>query len=108
VAADLDPRDLAELRRRVVDPVVGCLIRSEELERVDVGVHDGMVTVDVVARGELLSAYLGETGEPGPWDAEARAEHLYETLTNDLPTTGFAWGEERTCRYVVPGPVSRR
>jgi hypothetical protein len=108
MALDLDPRDLAELRRRVVDPVVGCLIRSDELERVDVGPHDGWVMVDVVARGEWLSAFLGEVGDAGPWDAEERAEHLYVSLTNDLPTTGFAWGEERTGCYEIPGPLSRR
>jgi hypothetical protein len=102
VSADLDPRDLAEVRRRVVDPVVGSLIRPEELERVDVLVHDGSVMVNVVARREWLGAFLGEAADVGPWDAAERAEHLYDSLTNDLPTTGFAWGEERTGSYVVP------
>ena len=102
MTADLDPRYFAGIRRRVVDPVVGCLIRPEELDHVDVLVRDGLVMVAVVARREWLGAFLGEAGDVGPWDAAARAEHLYDSLTNDLPTTGFAWGEERTGRYVVP------
>ncbi len=89
------------MRRRVVDPVVGSLISPDELERATLRVHEGFVMVDVVARGETCSAYLGEVDD-SRWDAEGVAEHLHDSLSGDLPTMGFAWGEERTGRYVVP------
>jgi hypothetical protein len=103
MSADLDPRDLGEVRRRVVEPVVWCLIRPDELGDVLVYADNGDVCVRVMAREELVtSCSLGPLGE-GPWDAAERADRLYDLLTDDLPSTSFAWGERREGRYRLPG-----
>ncbi len=107
VAADLDPRDLSEVRRRVVDPVVRSVILPEELEDIVVHTEGDSVNVTVRACGELVTAcWLGVVGDE-PWDALASADHLSNTLSHELPMTSFAWGEERHGRYEVPGPVGR-
>lgn len=103
MSADLDPRDLSEVRRRVVEPVVQSLIRPYELGDVLVYADKGDVYVRVMARGELVTwCFLGPLSE-GPWDAAERAEALYDMLTDDLPSTSFAWGEQRKGRYQLPG-----
>jgi hypothetical protein len=106
MAADLDPRDLEEVRRRVVEPVVQTLI-PDELGDVWLYLDTDFVSVRVMARGELVIwSTLGRLDE-GLWDAVEWADRFYDMLTNDLPTTGFAWGQQREGRYRVPGPLRR-
>lgn len=102
--ADLDPRDLEEVRRRVVEPVVRSLIRREELDDVWVYLDTDFVSVSVKAGGKLVNmSTLGPLGE-GLWDAVKWADHSYDMLTTDLPMSTFAWGQLREGQYQVPGP----
>ena len=80
MTADLDPRDLAEVRRRVVDPVVASLLRADEVD-------------DVVL--EIETQRL-----PG---SDGAAE-LYDHLRDDLTESRFGWGQLRDGDYGVPGP----
>jgi hypothetical protein len=76
MSADLDPRDLSEVRRRVVEPVVQSLIQPHELGGVLVYADNGDVYVRVMARGELVTwCFLGPLSN-GPWDAAEIAEGL--------------------------------
>ena len=104
MTADLDPRDLEEVRRRVVEPVVRSLIRRDELDDVWVYLDTDCVSVSVRAGGKLVNmCTLGPLDE-GLWDAVKWADHFYDMLTNDLPTSTFAWGQQREGQYQVPGP----
>jgi hypothetical protein len=108
MGADLDPHDLHEVRRRVVEPVVRSVIGPEELGDVDVYTDNDEVYVRVTARGELVSwCFLGSVDDE-PWDAAEMAERLYDLITDDLPTTRFAWAEQREGRYEVPGSIKPR
>ncbi len=103
MSADLDPHDLGAVRRRVVEPVVRSLIRPHELGEILVYADAGDVYVRVMAREELVTwCLLGPLSE-GPWDAADTADRLYDMLTDDLPSTSFAWGEQREGRYQLPG-----
>lgn len=104
MSRDLDPRDLGEVRRRVVEPVLRSLIRPDELGDVDLSVEDGDVYVRVAAQGELVTWSLLGTLDDRSWDAREMADRFYDLITDDLPTTAFAWGEQREGRYQVPGP----
>lgn len=107
MAADLDPRDLAEVRRRVVDPVVRSVICPEELDDIVLYTEDDLVYVRVTARGELVTwCSLGLVSD-GTWDARATADNFYGVLADELPSTTFGWGQEREGRYEVPGPIAR-
>jgi len=103
--ADLDPRDLDEVRRRVVEPVVASLLSPDELDEIDLYLDDGFVWMRVMARHEqVIWCALGSLGT-GLWSAVEMADRCYELITDDLPTTTFAWGEQREGRYSVPGPL---
>jgi hypothetical protein len=103
--ADLDPGDLAEVRRRIVDTVVGCLIRPDELEDVCLTVdRGGWMNAVITARGERLVVFIGDSDDD-PWDAQDEADLFYSRFTDDLPCTGFAWAEERRGTFTVPPPA---
>ena len=107
MVADLSPKDFSEVRRRVVEPVVRSVIQPDELGDVLVYDENGDVYVRVIARDELVtSCFLGPLAD-APWDAVARADRLYDVITDELPSTTFAWGEQREGRYQVPGPIGR-
>ncbi len=105
MSADLDPRDLNEVRRRVVEPVVASLIGPDEVSDVHVYADNDEVYVRVVAREELVTWCLLGTLGSEPWDAHEMADRFYGLITDDLPATRFAWGEQREGRYQVPGPL---
>ena len=69
MSADLDPRDLNEVRRRVVEPVVASLIGPDEVSDVHVYAENDEVYVRVVARAELVTWCLLGTLGSEPWDA---------------------------------------
>jgi hypothetical protein len=105
MTAHLDPQDLSEVRRRVVEPVVRSVIQPDELGDVLVYVDNGDVYVRVIARDELVTwCFLGPLAD-APWDAVERADRFYDGITDELPSTTFAWGEQREGRYQVPGPI---
>ena len=102
--ADLDPRDLDEVRRRVVEPVVASVIGPDELDELHLYVEDGFIWMRVMARQELaIWCTLGSL-DTESWSAAEMADRCYELITQDLPTATFAWGEQREGRYQVPGP----
>lgn len=70
MTADLDPRDLEEVRRRVVEPVVRSLIRRDELDDVWVYLDTDLVSISVKAQGEVvIGSTLGplDEGRGTPW-----------------------------------------
>jgi hypothetical protein len=120
VPSDLDPRDLDEVRRRVVDPVVNSLIRPDELEAVLVEIEDyrfrvpfppfqteveQRLKVEVSARGERIDVPWNWTVKADfLWDAEDFAADLYEYLRDELVKSRLSWGQWRTGEYRVLGP----
>jgi hypothetical protein len=64
MAEDLDPHDLDEVRRRVVDPVVASLLRPGELD--DVALQIGREYVHSVGDAEVLIVRIWARGELPP------------------------------------------
>ncbi|WP_432493143.1 hypothetical protein [Kineococcus auxinigenes] len=110
---DTDDEQLAELRRRVVEPVVTSVLEPEELE--DLSVHRGVdgregdVWVRIDVPGErheemLLSPWWA----PGPEDVDLPttdaqiAAHLGDRLEDWICETAFARGQQRRARYEPP------
>ncbi len=110
---DLDCRDLVEVRRRAVEPVVTSLIQPEELEELVVrfgppgGFHAASpddlpgVWVALTARGEPFAYAICKATEER-WNAEAVAGTLAGALEDWVCETSFAWGQRRLARYHVP------
>ena len=107
-----DPR-LAELRRRVVEPVVTSVLRPEEIEHLSVhwvlDGRDGDVWVRIDVPDErhedlLLSPWW----TPDPWDVDVPtgeaqvAAHLADRLEDWVCETSFAWGQQRRACYQLP------
>ena len=98
--------ELAELRRRVVDPVVASVLTADELEFVVVFEerigHD--VRATVVARGETSHHYLQMQRSLPAADEELveRAAQFASELEDFVAESGFAWGEQRVARYEIP------
>lgn len=97
---------LAELRRRVVDPVVASVLTADELESLVVfeerDYHE--VRATVVARGEPSYHYLHmrrslpAAGE----ELGGRAAQFASELEDFIVESSFAWGEQRIARYEIP------
>jgi hypothetical protein len=98
--------ELAELRRRVVDPVVASVLTADELESVVVFeermYHE--VRATVVARGEASHHYLQMRRSLPAAEEELsrRAAQFASELEDFVAESGFAWGEQRIARYKVP------
>ena len=113
MAADLDPRDTAEVLRRVVAPVARSLIRADELEDLlaEVHAHDALggadgLTLAVKARGEWVGVpRVWSVGE-GLRDAEYLAAEFYDLLQDEVAESRFGWGQLRAGDYEVP-PAQR-
>jgi hypothetical protein len=115
VPFDLDCSDLDEVRRRVVDPVVGCLTQSEQLDYIDLrfGPPPGF-TPDFEMDDPEVWVVLGVKDEEfafrvckatrALWNARDAADPLHDALSDWLPETSFAWGEQRYGGYVIPPP----
>ena len=113
--ADLDGNDLAEVRRRVVDPVLGALLREDEIDSVTLRIgldmalpgsraHAQAVWLTVIARGERFDCYVCKA-YAWPVSAEAAAAEVYEELQELIVAEStFGWGDLRTGDYVVPPP----
>lgn len=99
---------LTELRRRVVDPVVGSLFTADELDEVTVGwgalPAGGEVWVRVVARGELLeSPVLGAGADTADPDVlRAAAARLASSLEDFVCETRFGWAQQRIAHDDLP------
>jgi hypothetical protein len=107
VPTDLNSGDLAEVRRRVVEPVIRSLLREEELESLQLRLvpesehDDARVWVHVIAAGESFEAPVVKVLNQfeDPVDAAAG---LYDALWDWVVETKFAWGQDRRGRYEVP------
>ena len=116
VVADLDPGDVDEVQRRVVRPVVGSLIRPDELEDIliEVGSEEipgaGLLTtlsVSVKAGGEWIAPPIGWGVDDGRlMDAEALAGDLHDRLRDELTESRISWGKLREGAYEVLPPGS--
>lgn len=103
VAADLDGADLAEVARRVVQPVLSALLRPGELDWYEVELSsrlpdDGWapsIRVVLLAGGDRFESVLCEATF-GREDAEDCADALSSALEDWLCyDTAFAWGQQR-------------
>ena len=113
---ELASSDVAEMRRRVVEPVVRSLLQPAELDAVEVGRRpptghpqdDGpSVWLHLVASGESLHARIC-SASGALLDAELIAETFYEVLWDWVVESQFAWGQARSGRYVMPPPEGGR
>ena len=115
VPLDLDCSDLDEVRRRVVDPVVGSLTRSDELDHIDLQfgppqgykpdfeIDDPEVWLLLGVKDEEFAFRVCKaTRDLG--SAREAADQLYDALSDWLPETSFAWGEQRYGGYAIPPP----
>ena len=107
VPADLDPSDVDEVRRRIVDPVVRSLLRDHELESIQLRVvpenedDDARVWIELVAVDESFQAPVVALRDQ-PVDPVDAAAWLYDALWDWLVETRFAWGQDRSGEYRVP------
>lgn len=100
---------LAELRRRVVEPVVSALLTPQELEEFEVhrgeqgepGRSSGL-WVRLVADGEVFVAHLGDSSPPDDAEVERCAAHLADLLQDWICETRFGWGQLRVAEYTCP------
>ena len=107
--ADLNPLDVDEVSRRVVDPVIKSLVRPDELEGIPVQVDAAMgdFRVALLACGEWVAPPLGwfvTDDDDHLWDAERFAAELYDRLRDELTESRLSWGELRDGEYDVLGP----
>ncbi|WP_116451445.1 hypothetical protein [Blastococcus litoris] len=113
---DLDFLDTAEVRRRVVVPVVSSLVRADELEELVVEVgrnsfpvvgRENWLRVAVKARGEWIEPPRRWLVTEAPEDAQWFADELYDLLRDELAESRLAWGELRdgTFEVLPPGPT---
>jgi hypothetical protein len=110
VVDDLDLRDTAEVRRRVVLPVAESLLRAGELEDVVIEVvPEHRPRVGRVDTLRVAFKACGEWIEPpyrwfvNDWlcDAEFLAGELYNLLQDELAESRLAWGELRQGTFEV-------
>lgn len=127
-----DPRDVEDIRQRIVVPVVDSLIRSHELQELDVSLRpsisltgffdetEGLVMRDgnmpsessdsmdlwvtVKARGETWNSQIWVNGDE--YETLGQAAQVFADLLEQWVNEGFARGEGRIARYVIP--VRRR
>jgi hypothetical protein len=94
--------DVGEVRRRVVDPVVAGLLRTDELDEVAVWWQPPLPELwfRVVARGEEFSSPIWS--EAGTTIDEVAAD-VASRLEDWVCETRFAWGEQRLATYELPG-----
>lgn len=98
-----DP-ELAELRRRIVDPVVASVLTADELESVLVYEVPGSsaVQVRVVARGEGFHHQVQWERRLPVEDVAIAAERFADELENFACESDFGWGVQRVARYEIP------
>ena len=121
---DLDGRDLAEVRHRVVDPVVQGLMAPEEVQRVTVQFglgrslppYEDGYDRDAEVWLRLTDAdddehwhglgYAGYAGDVGRWDALAVARELAGALIDLIAESSYGRGQWRDLdvEAVVPPP----
>lgn len=99
-----DP-ELAELRRRVVDPVVASVLTTDELGSVVVfesSDHD--IRVVVTARGERSHHWLHLDGTLSITESQlpGTAAQFASELEDFVAESRFAWGTQRVARYEIP------
>ncbi len=100
---------LAELRRRVVDPVVASLFSPDELDELALQWESppcsGNVWIRLVAGGEPFEATLIHRAVDGSDErepVEAVEARLADWLEDFVCETEFAWGQHRIAHYELP------
>lgn len=98
-----DP-ELAELRRRVVDPVVASVLTADELESVvvfeDPWTH--AIRVRVRACGEVLLHWVQMERSLPVDDVRFAAARFADELENFACESDFGWDVQRIAAYEIP------
>lgn len=117
---DLDLADVAEVRRRVVDPVLAQMFRPGELDLAELTVgppnvpsgwgterdHAPELEVTLQVGEEDCSIYLGHV-TLYPWNARELARDLADRLSDEICESSFGWGQLRELRAgFVPAPAA--
>jgi len=127
VSQDLDGRDFAEVRRRVVDPVVQALMTPAEVQSVLLQYggsswwsfdsdDDGPDRAEYVwlclidADQDEHWHMLGYAGSVGRWDAFDVAAFLADFLSDQIVESSYGWGQLRDVdlESVLPPPRWRK
>ncbi|GAA2008234.1 hypothetical protein JL107_15900 [Nakamurella flavida] len=108
LATHEDDADLAELRRRVVEPVIRSLLTDDEYRSTRVywqsDAPDAM-RVDVVAAEDAsIGGWLTWTAL-GNQTVEQIAAKFASDMEDWVCETRFGWGQQRRAVYVIPPPL---
>jgi hypothetical protein len=117
---DLDGRNLEEVRRRVVDPVLRALLREDEIDAVELrtgrSVYRAEQATWVVwtACGEAFECYVCRADGLST-DPDMAAADLYDRVWEEILESRFAWGRDRAAlhgkfaqhTYCIAGDVRR-
>jgi hypothetical protein len=105
VTEDLNFSDLAEVRRRVVEPVLAVLYRDGEVVEARVEVSGERLLVAITTVDETDTYDIG-WAHSGMMDAVQVAYELADRIEEYISETSFAWGEQRRMSGPVPGPLT--
>ncbi len=106
---DATDGELAEMRRRAIDPVVLSLLTPAELATLRVIVYQPSgsreVSLWLAAMGEEMRHWIHDPAFGGPMpDAPDVAERFADSMEDWVCETRFAWGQRRIAAYEVPPP----
>lgn len=102
---DLDLSDHDEVARRVVLPVLEALYREGELVGWVLRVANDRLLLSVTTVDEVDEYDLGWDGS-GSVEAAEVAYFLSDRIEEYISETSFGWGEQRSMRGPIPGPVT--
>lgn len=116
MSRDLDVRDLAEVMRRVVLPVISSVTRIDEVVQIGVRLGSPIPNPDdedsasqvwavISVESDTLDAYLSKAGV-GLDDPHEIAVELYGKICDWL-STSVAWGEVREGDFEIPPPITK-
>lgn len=107
---DATDDELAEMRRRAIDPVVLSLLTPAELATLRVVVYQVSgsreVSLWLKTMGEEMRHWIHDPAFGGPMpDAPDVAAHFADSMEDWVCETRFGWGQHRIAVYAVPPPV---
>ncbi|RIJ77347.1 hypothetical protein D1871_07365 [Nakamurella silvestris] len=104
-ATDADDHDLAEIRRRVVEPIISAALTPDQYSSILVyryaGDHDEIGVLVETVDGPFLHPLTGSDWCPGSAELTEMAHHLASAMEDWLPESSFGWGVECIVQPVV-------